>query len=158
MFESIKGKFLLRQSRLLANEGMIVSGTGETFDDTDDLIVTFITAGYYFAIVYQHLKKRDNDVDKLDWIVGNAIAYFIQGYTTNQYLQSRVVNIYLNARDNLCLDNDKENQMYEELITSYLHELYGKYITDDMLKRSITLSMLVPVYTKAVEIAKKIKL
>ena len=28
--------------------------------------------------------------------------------------------------------------MYEEIITSYLHELYGKYITDDLLKKKET--------------------
>ena len=48
--------------------------------------------------------------------------------------------------------------MYEELITDYLHELYGKYITEDIMKRSVALRMLVPVYNSAVQVAGKIKL
>ena len=160
MFESLKGKILLKQSRSLAQQCINVVGKGETFDDTDDMIVTFVMGGYYFAIVYRHLQKREKDTEKLNWILGNAIIKFSSALSDDQRLQNRLVNVYTNARDNLCLDNDNENgiDMYEELITSYLHELYGKYITDDLMKRSISLKMLVPVYNDAVKTAKSIKL
>ena len=153
MFESIKGKLLLKQSKILAQQCLESVGKGETFDDTDDMIVTIVMGGYYFAIVYRHLQKREKDIEKLNWIIGNAIIYFSNALSDDKMLQNRLVNVYTNARDSLCLDNDNEEgiNMYEELITSY-------YITDDLMKRSTALSMLVPVYNDAVKAAENVKL
>lgn len=160
MFEIIKGQILLKQSKKIGIEAAKTVGVGETFDDTDDLIVTYVMAGYYFSIVYKHLKKREKDLEKVDWIIGNAIIEFCKVIPAESNLQNRLINVYKNAKANLSLDNehDENHEMYEELITDYLHELYGKYITEDIIKRSVALRMLVPVYNSAVEIAEKTKL
>ena len=160
MFEIIKGQILLKQSKKIGIEAAKTVGVGETFDDTDDLIVTYVMAGYYFSIVYKHLQKREKDLEKVDWIIDNAIIEFCKVIPAESNLQNRLINVYKNAKANLSLDNehDENHEMYEELITDYLHELYGKYITEDIMKRSVALRMLVPVYNSAVEIAKKVKL
>ena len=160
MFEIIKGQLLLKQSKKLGIEAAKTVGVGETFDDIDDLIVTYVMAGYYFAIVYRHLQKREKDIEKINWIVGNAIIEFYKIIPGDKTLQNRLINVYQNAKSNLSLDNeqDENHEMYEELITDYLHELYGKYITEDIMKRSVALRMLVPVYNSAVQVAGKIKL
>ena len=160
MFEIIKGQILLKQSKKLGMEAAKTVGVGETFDDTDDLIVTYVMAGYYFSIVYRHLQQREKDLEKVDWIIGNAIIEFCKIIPAESNLQNRLINVYKNAKANLSLDNehDENHEMYEELITDYLHELYGKYITEDIMKRSIALRMLVPVYNSAVKIAEEIKL
>lgn len=160
MFEIIKGQILLKQSKKIGIEAAKTVGVGETFDDTDDLIVTYVMAGYYFSIVYKHLQKREKDLEKVDWIIGNAIIEFCKVIPAESNLQNRLINVYKNAKANLSLDNehDENHEMYEELITDYLHELYGKYITEDIMKRSVALRMLVPVYNSAVEIAEKTKL
>ena len=159
MFEIIKGQLLLKQSKKLGIEAATTVGVGETFDDTDDLIVTYVMAGYYFAIVYRHLQKREKDIEKINWIVGNAIIEFYKIIPGDKTLQNRLINVYQN-KANFSLDNeqDENHEMYEELITDYLHELYGKYITEDIMKRSVALRMLVPVYNSAVQVAGKIKL
>lgn len=160
MFEIIKGQILLKQSKKIGIEAAKTVGVGETFDDTDDLIVTYVMAGYYFSIVYKHLQKREKDLEKVDWIIGNAIIEFCKVIPAESNLQNRLINVYKNAKAKLSLDNehDENHEMYEELITDYLHELYGKYITEDIMKRSVALRMLVPVYNSAVEIAEKTKL
>lgn len=160
MFEIIKGQLLLKQSKKLGIEAAKTVGVGETFDDTDDLIVTYVMAGYYFAIVYRHLQKREKDIEKINWIVGNAIIEFCKIIPGDKTLQNRLINVYQNAKANLSLDNeqDENHEMYEELITDYLHELYGKYITEDIMKRSAASRMLVPVYNSAVQVAETIKL
>ena len=160
MFEIIKGQLLLKQSKKLGIEAATTVGVGETFDDTDDLIVTYVMAGYYFAIVYRHLQKREKDIEKINWVVGNAIIEFYKIIPGDKTLQNRLINVYQNAKANLSLDNeqDENHEMYEELITDYLHELYGKYITEDIMKRSVASRMLVPVYNSAVQVAGQIKL
>lgn len=160
MFEIIKGQILLKQSKKIGIEAAKTVGVGETFEDTDDLIVTYVIAGYYFSIVYRHLQKRERDTEKIDWIVGNAIMEFYKIIPADVNIQNRLINVYQNAKANLSLnnENDENHEMYEELITDYLHELYGKYITEDIMKRSVALRMLVPVYNSAVEIAEEIKL
>ena len=160
MFEFIKRRLLLKQSKKIGLEALKVVGVGETFDDTDDMIVTYIMAGYFFAIMYRHLEKREKDKEKIDWIIGNGIVEFCKIVPTDGSTQRRLIHVYKNARVNLNLDdeNDESHKMFEELITDYLHELYGKYITDDIVKRSVAHRMLVPVYNSAVEKAQIIKL